>query len=121
MSAPVLIAISGGSGSGGDGGSGGGTGPLTFLQPADGASVTSPVAVTIQHPDSHVELWSGPALLFPYLFDHPAHADVTLGLGARNLTARAYPASGAWPATRPPGFAPSARSALPSPGTPSPG
>ena len=75
-------------------------GPLTFLQPSDGGAVTSPVSVTVQHPQSHIELWSGPALLVPYIFDHPAHTDIEFALGARNLTARAYRLSGAWVGTR---------------------
>ncbi len=90
----------GGGDEGGDEGGGGAPGPLTFLQPGDGQVVTSPVSVTVQHPHSHIELWSGPAMLVAYNFDHPAHEEVEFDNGARNLTARAYRLSGAWAGTR---------------------
>lgn len=89
-----------GSGNGGGGGTNDGYGPLAFDAPADGAEVTSPVAVEVTHPDSHIELWSGPALLASHIFDHPATFDASLGSGLRNLTARAYRASGSHLATR---------------------
>ncbi len=78
-----------------------GTGPLSFLAPTEGETAPNPVAVRVQHPDSHIELWSGPALLVPYLYDHPAEHQHTFGAdGPRTFTARAYRASGAHLATR---------------------
>ncbi len=77
------------------------SGPLTFLQPTSGDVVPNPVDVRVQHPDSHIELWSGPALLVPYLYASPAeHQHTFSGEGARSLTARAYRLSGAHLATR---------------------
>ncbi len=75
-------------------------GPLTFIAPTAGASVSSPFNVVVQHPQSHIELWSGPALLVPYIFDHPAHHAAEFANGSRNLTARAYRASGSFVSAR---------------------
>ena len=75
-------------------------GTLTFITPTQGASVTSPFNVVVQHPQSHIELWSGPALLVPYIFDHPAHHTVEFATGSRSLTARAYRLSGSFVAAR---------------------
>ena len=78
-----------------------GWGSLTFLAPLDGAQTTNPVQVSIQHPENHVELWQGPALLVPYLFGHPATYEIDFwSLGNKSLTARAYQASGAFVAAQ---------------------
>ncbi len=79
----------------------GGIGPLAFLEPSSGDSVQDPVTAAVQHPDSHIELWSGPQLLEPFIFDHPAIATHTFGSnGNKSFTARAYRASGSHLATR---------------------
>jgi hypothetical protein len=78
-----------------------GWGPLAFLSPTDGGTVADPVQVSIQHPDNHVELWQGPALLVPYLFGHPANYEIDFWThGGKSLTARAYRASGAFLAAK---------------------
>ncbi len=78
-----------------------GWGPLAFLAPEDGGQTVNPVQVSIQHPENHVELWQGPALLVPYLFGHPAEYQVDfMSLGTKTLTARAYRASGAFVAAK---------------------
>jgi hypothetical protein len=78
-----------------------GWGPLAFLAPSNGGQATNPVQVSIQHPENHVELWQGPALLVPYLFGHPAEYEVSFwSTGTKALTARAYRASGAFVAAR---------------------